>query len=239
VIVYLPPDYASLDTRCPVLYMNDGQNLFDAATAFGGNEWGLDETAERMIKAREIQPLIIVGIYNAGYERLDEYTPVKDKRGRGGRARAYGKLIVNELKPLIDREFRTLPDAADTGIGGSSLGGLVSLYFGLKHPEVFGKLLVMSPSVWWANAAIVKEVSKVRHKIRQKIWLDVGTQEDSRPEVCVQQVRQLRDSLVEKGWALGDDLAFMEDEGAGHNEWAWAARAPQALKFLFPASRTE
>ncbi len=235
MIVYLPPDYHTMpEARYPVLYMNDGQNLFDAATAFGGNEWGLDETAERMINAREIEPLIIVGIYNAGYERLAEYTHVKDRRGRGGRARAYGKLIVKELKPLIDREYRTLPDAANTGMGGSSLGGLVSLYFGLENPELFGKLLVMSPSVWWANAAILREVAKVRHKIRQKIWLDVGTQEDARPEGFVQQARNLRDALIEKGWALGDDLAFMEDEGAGHNEMAWGHRAPMALKFLFP-----
>jgi predicted alpha/beta superfamily hydrolase len=238
VIVYLPPDYrTSLADRYPVLYMNDGQNLFDAATAFLGNEWGLDETADRLIRAGEIQPLIIVGIYNTGVGRVAEYTHIKDKRGRGGRARAYGKLVVNELKPVIDGQFRTLPDSANTGIGGSSLGGLVSLYFGLQHPEVFGKLLVMSPSVWWANAAILKEVSKVRPKIRQKIWLDVGTQEDVKPEIAVAQVKALRDALVEKGWLVGDELSFMEDKGAGHNESAWCQRAPQALKFLFPPAQ--
>ena len=235
VIVYLPPDYnSSRDLHYPVIYMHDGQNLFDAATAFGGNEWGLDETAEQMIATGEIQPLIIVGIYNAGVERLAEYTPVKDKRGRGGRARAYGKQIVNELKPLIDKHYRTLPDAANTGIGGSSLGGLVSLYLGMQYPEVFGKLLVMSPSVWWASAAILKDIRKRRSKIRQKIWLDIGTREDVRPEICVEQVRQLRDALTEKGWTLGEDLAYMEDEGGGHNELAWGYRAPDALKFLFP-----
>jgi predicted alpha/beta superfamily hydrolase len=238
VIVYLPPNYYHAHhARYPVLYMNDGQNLFDAATAFGGNEWGLDETAERLIKAHEIQPLIIVGIYNTGLERVAEYTHVKDKRGRGGRARAYGKLVVNELKPLIDREYRTLTDAANTGIGGSSLGGLVSMYFGLEHPEIFGKLLVMSPSVWWGNTAILKEVARIRHKIRQKIWLDVGGNEDSKPEICVQQVKALRDALVEKGWVLGDELFFTEDEGGGHNEMAWGHRAPDALKFLFPPVR--
>jgi predicted alpha/beta superfamily hydrolase len=224
------------EARYPVLYMNDGQNLFDAVTAFGGNEWGLDETAERMIGAGEIQPLIIVGIYNTGYERLAEYTHVKDKRGRGGRARAYGKLIVTELKPFVDREYRTLPDAANTGLGGSSLGGLVSLYFGLEHPEFFGKLMVMSPSVWWANGAILKEVSKIRHAVRQKIWLDVGTREDARPEICVLQVRRLRDALLEKGWKQDEDLAFMEDEGGEHSESAWGRRAPLALKFLFPSA---
>jgi predicted alpha/beta superfamily hydrolase len=238
IIVYLPPDYeADPAARYPVLYMNDGQNLFDAATAFLGNEWGLDETAERLIRGGEIQPLIIVGIYNTGMERVAEYTHIKDKRGRGGRARAYGKLVVNELKPIIDRDFRTLPDAANTGIGGSSLGGLVSLYFGLEHPEIFGKLLVMSPSVWWANTAILKEVAKMRHKIRQKIWLDVGTQEDAKPEICVEQVKALRDALVAKGWVLGDELAYVEDEGGGHNERAWGHRSAAALQFLFPPAR--
>ena len=164
IIVYLPPGYdESREARYPVLYMHDGQNLFDAATAFLGNEWGLDETAERLIAAAEMQPLIIVGVYNTGNERVAEYTPIKDKRGRGGRARAYGKLLVKELKPLIDSEFRTLPDTANTALGGSSLGGLVSLYFGLEHPEVFGKLMVMSPSVWWANGAILREVGKLSH----------------------------------------------------------------------------
>jgi predicted alpha/beta superfamily hydrolase len=235
IIIYLPPGYnASPEVRYPVLYMNDGQNLFDSATAFLGNEWGLDETAERLIGAAEIRPLIIVGIYNTGLQRVAEYTYIKDKRGRGGRARAYGKLVVNELKPVIDREYRTLPDAANTAIGGSSLGGLVSMYFGLEHPEIFGKLLVMSPSVWWANAAILKEVARIRHKIRQKIWLDVGTQEDSKPEICLRQVQSLRDALIKKGWVLGDDLAYCEDQGAGHNEAAWGHRAPAALKFLFP-----
>ncbi len=235
VIIYLPPNYHTAgNTRYPVLYMNDGQNLFDAATAFNGNEWGLDETAERLIKDGEIQPLIIVGVYNTGLERVAEYTHVKDKRGRGGRARAYGKLIVNELKPVIDREYRTLSDASNTGIGGSSLGGLVSLYFGLEHPEIFGKLLVMSPSVWWANTSILREVSRIRHKIRQKIWLDVGGNEDAKPEICVQQVIALRDALVEKGWVLHDELAFTLDEGGGHNEFAWGHRVPSALKFLFP-----
>ncbi len=101
VIVYLPPGYNSaLDRRYPVLYLHDGQNLFDSATAFAGNEWGLDEVAEELIQTGQIQPLIIAGIYNTGPHRIAEYTHVRDRRGRGGRARAYGKLIVDDLKPL-------------------------------------------------------------------------------------------------------------------------------------------
>ena len=238
VIVYLPPDYEeNVDRRYPVLYMHDGQNLFDAATAFCGNEWGLDEVAEEMIGARQIEPIIIVGIYNTGQRRIAEYTPVRDRRGNGGRARSYGKMLVDDLKPFIDREYRTLPDAANTGLGGSSLGGLVTLYLGLHYSKVFGKLIVMSPSLWWANRAILREVGKLREKLDPKIWLDTGTCEGQNPEDCVRNTADLRDALSSKGWQLGQDLAYVEDEGAGHDEKAWGFRMRDALKFLFaPAS---
>ncbi len=235
VIVYLPPDYeTALDRRYPVLYLHDGQNLFDAETAFAGNEWGLDELAEEMIRNGHVQPLIIVGIYNAGAARMDEYTPVPDRRGRGGRARSYGAMLVEDLKPFIDREYRTLPDAANTGLGGSSLGGLVTLYLGLQYPGLFGKLIVMSPSVWWANRAILKQVRKLRVKLTPKIWLDTGTCEGQSPEDCVKNTAELCQALVGKGWRLGRDLAYVEDEGAGHDEKAWGFRMRQALAFLFP-----
>src|SRR5579871_4912540 len=135
IIVYLPPGYETEKRkRYPVLYMQDGQNLFDDATSFLG-EWHLDETAQALIPAKEIAPLIIVGIYNAGIHRIDEYTPARDpKMSMGGQADLYGRMLVEELKPFIDRRYRTLKDAAHTGLGGSSLGGLVSLYLGLKHP---------------------------------------------------------------------------------------------------------
>lgn len=235
VIVYLPPEYnAATDTRYPVLYLHDGQNLFDAATAFAGNEWGLDELAEELISKDEIEALIIVGIYNAGPKRMAEYTHVRDRRGRGGRAKRYAKLIVEDLKPFIDSEYRTLTDKDHTALGGSSLGGLVTLYLGLHHPNIFGKLIVMSPSVWWANRAILREVRSLKKKLPQKIWLDIGTCEGSNPEYCVQDARMLRDALIAKGWKLGDDFRFVEDEGAGHNEKAWGFRMADALKFLFP-----
>ncbi len=235
VIVYLPPDYNSeRDKRYPVLYLHDGQNLFDAATAFLGNEWGLDELAEELIGSGEVQPLIIVGIYNGGEKRIAEYTHVRDRRGRGGGARAYAKMIVEELKPFIDSEYRTLPDLMNTGVGGSSLGGLVSLYLGLHYPRIFGKLIVMSPSVWWANAAILRETRKLRHKSDQQIWLDIGTCEGQDAEACVKNAKALRDALMEKGWRLDHDLRFLEDEGAGHDERAWGTRMRDALAFLFP-----
>ena len=233
--IYLPPGYDShAQVRYSVLYLHDGQNLFDPATAFLGNAWGLNALADELIQDGRIEPLIIVGIYNAGEKRLAEYTHVRDRRGKGGRARAYGRFIVEDLKPFIDREYRTLPDCSNTGLGGSSLGGLVSLYLGLRYLRTFGKLIVMSPSVWWANRAILEDVHRVRRKSNQKIWLDIGTCEGENPKACLDNVVALRNALIAKGWQLGNDLAFCRDQGAAHDEKAWGRRMREALQFLFP-----
>lgn len=235
LLIYLPPQYEERpDERFPVLYLHDGQNLFDAATAFGNQEWGVDQTVEELIAAGEIEHLIIVGIYNAGEQRLEEYTHVRNRKGEGGRARRHAQFVVEELKPFVDSTYRTRPDAANTGLGGSSLGGLVTLYMGLHYPEIFGKLISMSPSVWWARRAILREIRKARGKFDQKIWLDVGTCEGDEPESCVRNVRDLRDALILRGWEMDSDLKFVEDEGAGHHEKAWGVRIREALKFLFP-----
>lgn len=240
VIVYLPPGYnEEPSARYPVLYMHDGQNLFDAATAFLNQEWGLDELTESLIKEGTVEPLIIVGIHNAGEKRIDEYTHVRDRQGQGGRARLHTRFVAEELKPFIDAEYRTLPDPANTGLGGSSLGGLITLYSGLRYPEVFGKLIVMSPSVWWAQRAILQEARKAQSQFHQKIWLDIGTCEGEAPKTCVRNVRDLRDTLLRRGWKLGHDLRHVEDEGAGHDEKAWGYRMKDALTFLFPPPSVE
>jgi predicted alpha/beta superfamily hydrolase len=240
VIVYLPPGYnEETSTRYPVLYMHDGQNLFDAATAFLNQEWGLDELVESLIGADMIEPLIIVVIYNAGEKRIAEYTHIRDRKGQGGRARLHARFLVEELKPFIDSEYRTFPDTANTGLGGSSLGGLVTLYLGLHYPQIFGKLIVMSPSVWWANRAILRELRKAKGRFNQKIWLDTGTCEGSAPDACVRNVRDLRDALLKHGWKLGHDLRHVEDEGAGHDEKAWGHRMKDALTFLFSPQSPE
>jgi predicted alpha/beta superfamily hydrolase len=135
VVVYVPPGYDASDARYPVLYMHDGQNLFDEATAFR-HEWRVDETAQRLITAGLVEPLLIVGIYNTGETRVDEYTPTASPdTGRGGKADRYGRMLVDELKPFVDRTYRTRPDAGDTAMGGSSLGGLLTLYLGLHYPH--------------------------------------------------------------------------------------------------------
>ncbi len=232
-IVYLPPFYSEHPRRrFPVLYMQDGQNLFDPETSFvKGNYWRMGEAADQLIAAGEIEPLIIVGIYNAGEHRIDEYTPTRDRRLGGGQADTYGKMLVKELKPFIDGTYRTLPDGPNTGLGGSSLGALVSLYLGLRYPRLFSKVAALSPSIWWAHRAILKTVAQIKRKPKLKMWLDVGTQEGER---ALPDVRDLELLLVKKGWIPGQDLAYVEIPGAEHTESAWAQRVAQMLKFLFP-----
>jgi predicted alpha/beta superfamily hydrolase len=238
ILVYLPPGYRRSTTRrYPVLYLHDGQNVFDAATAFGGVEWGADETAQRLVNAKLIEPLIIVAVANAGENRIHEYPPTpgrvspnKRTRSKGLLAR-YGRFLVEEVKPFIDQTYRTRPGPDFTGLGGSSLGGLATMALGLWFPHVFRRLIVMSPSVWWDEKIIFEMVEELDEQSRPplKIWLDTGTAEEG-----WQNAAGLRDRLVEKGWRLHDDLYYTEDQGAGHTEAAWAHRFDTALRFLYP-----
>lgn len=239
LVIYLPPGYeANTKKHYSVFYMHDGQNLFDGATSFiPGQEWRVDETAQSLIQAGKIEPLIIVGIYNAGNERVNEYTPVQDlKYKAGGKADLYGRFIVEELKPFIDKSYRTKKGASHTGIGGSSLGGLISLYLGLRYPNVFSRIAVVSPSVWWADGQIVRYVAE-QPKRRLRIWLDIGTKEGrdaQEAQRTVDSTRILKEALIKKGWKQGTNLKYMEADAAEHNERAWAARVEHILEFLFP-----
>ena len=232
VTVYLPAGYDEReDRRYPVLYVQDGQNLFDASRAYvPGNHWRLQEAADAAIGERTAEPMIIVGIDHAGPGRADEYTPVPDpKHKTGGRAEDYARMLIEELKPLIDARFRTLPDAGNTAVGGSSLGGLVSLYLLLRHPEVFGRGAVMSPSVWWGGRAILEDVEAFSGK-PPRIWLDIGGREGAE---ALSDTRELRNRLAAKGWSE-ETFRFLEDRRGDHSERAWARRARQTLEFLFP-----
>lgn len=236
ITVYLPPGYRDEDARrYPVLYMHDGQNLMDPEEAFGGMPWSVDETAQAAILEGAVEPLIIVGIHNTA-DRLHEYTHVKAETGRmkghGGRADHYGRMIVDELKPFIDAQYRTRPQREFTGLGGSSLGGLVTMYLGLRHPDVFSRLAVMSPSAWWANNQIIRDVALIGERLPLRIWLDIGKKEG--PKIK-HQVRALKEILLANGWELGADFAYFEVPEARHEESAWAARFGDVLKFLFPA----
>jgi predicted alpha/beta superfamily hydrolase len=237
LIVYLPPGYHDQpQRRFPVLYMHDGQNLFDGATSFiPGVDWHVGHTADDFILTGTVQPLIIVGIYNTGKSRIYEYTPTKAPRLGGGRADRYAKFLVQEVMPFIQREYRVLADSRVTGIGGSSLGGLLSLYLGLKHPQIFGRIAALSPSVWWNQRVIHRLTAASNVEPRPRIWLDIGTQEGPR---IVQDVEQYRDLLLQKGWQLGKDLYYQRVEGAEHNEGAWAQRVGPFLQFLYPAAES-
>jgi predicted alpha/beta superfamily hydrolase len=233
LIVYAPPGYHDQPgRRFPVLYLHDGQNLFDGATSFiPGQDWHVGQTANDGIRFGLVEPLLIVGMYNTE-ARIREYTPTHVPRLGGGRADRYAKFLMEEVKPFIDREYRTLSGAQNTGIGGSSLGGLVSLYLGLKHSRLFGKIAALSPSVWWNQLVIHRFAQATPVEPRPRIWLDIGTREGPR---IVQDVEKFRDVLLEKGWKLEQDLHYERIQGAEHNETAWARRVGPFLQFLYPA----
>ena len=183
IFVYLPPSYdREPDRRFPVLYMQDGQNLFDRAAAAFGVEWEADETAERLIRSGAVEPLIIVGITTQA-NRIDELSDTYSERfGGGGKAALYGRFLVEELKPMIDKKFRTKPDRAHTGVGGSSLGGYVSLLLLEQYPEVFSRVAAVSPAVLWNDGALARRWAEHAAKLplkRTRFWIDVGTRSGS------------------------------------------------------------
>lgn len=234
VMILLPPEYdMHPERRYPVLYLHDGQNVFDdlPMSPFGV-QWGVDTTARALMHAQVIEPLIIVGIGNAGRDRIDEYTPTRDNmHDAGGDADRYGQMLVYEIKPWIDRHWRTRRGPRDTGLAGSSLG-LLTLHLGLTHPAVFGKLALLSPSVWWDDRWIVRQLATANSRRPDlRIWLDVGTAEHR----MLRGTRLLYRMLLRQGWRLGDDLHYLEAEGALHDERAWGERTGLFLRFLFPA----
>ena len=234
LLVYLPPSHDTANRTYPTLYMHDGQNLFDAVTSFAG-EWRADETLEAL--AGEGIEAIVVGIPNAGAARLAEYSPFADERSGPGRARDYVRFVVDTVRPLVDEAFRTSGRPEATATIGSSMGGLVSLYAFLERPDVFGLVGAVSPSLGFARQAPLAYLEAAPF-VGGRIYMDVGTLEgpprlaDGVPGPYVRLVRRAHDLLVAKGYVPGRDLLYREDEGGRHNEAAWAARLPGALRFL-------
>jgi predicted alpha/beta superfamily hydrolase len=219
IVVYLPPSYSTGARRYPVIYMQDGQNLFDAATSFAGVEWQVDETLEALSADR--LEAIVVGIPHGGEHRLYEYTPPINPWWRGGGDR-YVAFVVETLKPIVDQTFRTQPDREHTGILGSSMGALLSLYAYFDRPEVFGRCGAMSPSLWVGRGVIDHYVRPPLDGAR--LYLDNGTRENS--------ARRLFERLLEIGYRTGHNLHYTIEEGGQHTEAAWARRLPGALRFL-------
>lgn len=241
VLVWLPDSYESSSQRYPVVYMHDGRNLFDAHTSYSG-EWQVDETMQ-MLSAEGYEAMV-VGLPNAGEFRRSEYNPYPPGSGD-----AYLKFIVETVKPMIDAEFRTLTDAPHTGIAGSSMGGLISLYGFLKYPQIFGFCGAFSTAYWFGENGLAQTVL-AEAKGQGKIYLDVGTREGETllgfPELgnlimnndpdqsYVDGVRQLREGLLKKGYSEPTTLLYVEEIDAPHRESAWARRLPDALRFLLP-----
>lgn len=219
VLIYLPPSYATSEKKYPVLYMQDGQNLFDDATAFAGHDWHVDETMERM--SADGYEAIVVGIYHSGEARLNEYNPFPGKWHSLGNE--YVKFLCDSLKPFIDRNFRTHTEPNATAILGSSMGGLISLYAFFHRPDIFGLCGAMSPSLFVGRGAILNDVRAAEFHIG-KIYLDNGTREPS--------ARKMYELLREKGYRVRTDLKYVAERGGHHTESAWARRFPGAVRFL-------
>ena len=240
VQVWLPPGYAELSgRRYPVLYLHDGQNVFDAAAA--GAEWQVDEAAQAGIRSRRLAPFIVVAVDNTA-ERMGDYTPSAiwlsaERLGKpqgakvGGGAANYARYLIEELKPFIDSHYATQADAAHTAVGGSSLGGLMSLWLALHHSDIFGAALVVSPSVWWDDQLALREVAASRWPgaVRPRLWLDMGGREGPG---ALEGARKLRDGLLSKGWSA-KTLRYVEAPEAAHTEASWAQRVPGMLEFLY------
>ena len=241
VVVWLPPGYGLIrGRRHPVVYFHDGQNIFDPLTAFLGNAWHAGDRATDLIRAHRIVAPIMVGVYNTGFNRMNEYAPTPaefsgwdgEKCQSIGDAKRYAKFLVQELKPFIDAHYLTRPGPRDTALVGSSMGGLVSLYFALWHPRVFGHIAALSPSLWWDQRVVFQDFAKLRKKPAVRLWLDMGTAEPG-----WETIRLFRDTLLTKGWQAGADLAYHEVAGAEHTEHAWASRIGDVLEWMLPLRR--
>jgi predicted alpha/beta superfamily hydrolase len=229
--ILLPASYdGNPGKRYPVLYMHDGQNLFDAKTAAYGTEWNIDEVAGRLAAQGDMREAIVVGIDNTP-ERIAEYTPCCDARAGGGKVEAYGRFLVDTVKPYVDGHYRTLPGKADTAVMGSSLGGVASLYLAQRYPQVFGQAGIVSGSFWWNGGALVGAAPRPS-STPVRLYLDGGTAMDG-----IEGTRAFRKALLRNGWREGADLLYVEDEGGIHNEQSWAGRVHRALRWFFPAER--
>ena len=242
--VWLPPGYddpVDADVRYPVFYLNDGQNLFEASTSFTGVEWQVDETGDRLIREGMIPPMIFVGIDNAGKDRIREYMPYRSLQPMILRAQGslYPKFLINEVMPFVTRNYRVAAGAENAGVGGSSLGALIALYTAAMRPGVFGRLLLESPSLWAANRQIIRDSKAVRNW-PERVFLAVGTAEAGRPDRDLDVVDDVQEfAAILRRAGMGEKrLRSVIDEGAAHNESAWARRFPGALTFLFGKGAT-
>ncbi len=231
--VYLPPTYVENPrARFPVVYMHDGQNLFDPALAFGGNEWRVDETLDAAAEDGSIREAIVVGPENGGSARIAEYTPTADATYGGGKGDAYLRFLIEELKPVVDAELRSIPDRESTAVVGSSLGGLISAYAGAEEGGTFALVGALSPSTWWDDRVTLGIVSASKDAPARplRVYVDSGDAGASKDDVA--NTAELAATYRAIGYTDGVSLKYVVQPGATHSEVYWAARLPGALAFL-------
>jgi predicted alpha/beta superfamily hydrolase len=225
VRLYLPPGYATSTKRYPVLYMHDGQNLFDAATAYAG-EWGVDETLDKLAKTQGLE-IIVVGIDNGGEKRMTELNPWDHERFGKGEGAQYMDFIVKVVKPQIDAAYRTLPGREATGIMGSSMGGLISHYAILQYPQVFSKAGIFSPA-YWPGMAVFDMTAKQRPAADARLALYVGGKEGGLAADYERMLAQLK----AQGHPAANTWSKLVPQ-AQHNEAAWRAEFGAAVQWMF------
>ena len=237
--VWLPPGYDAPENqlrRYPVLYLNDGQNLFDPATAFNGIAWRVGDTADRLIREKTIPPLIVVGIDHAGSDRMKEFLPYRSLSPAilFPQGKHYPAFLVREVIPFVSERYRIAPGPENMGLGGSSLGALISLYTVIARPGIFSRLLLESPSLFIAKNRILQRSRASRHW-PVRVFLAIGTREDGREDKDRQVVEDVRtlERIIRETRSRATCLLVRIDEGATHGESAWAKRFPQALAFLY------
>jgi len=237
--VWLPPGYEAPKNQgryYPTLYLNDGQNLFDPATAFYGIEWRVDETADQLIRQTSIPPLIVVGIDHAQSDRMKEFIPYRsvDPAIPLPQGKHYPAFLMREVMPFVCKRYRIARGPENSGLGGSSLGALISLYTVIARPGIFGRLLLESPSLYLSQRRILRRSQTLRHW-PEKVFLAVGTREGGQADKDQQVVQDVRtlEEIIHSAGADESHLLVMIEEGAAHGESAWAKRFPRALKFLF------
>jgi predicted alpha/beta superfamily hydrolase len=229
--LYLPPDYETSGISYPVLYMHDGQNLFDQATAFAG-EWEVDETLNGLFEQGKLVP-IVVGVDNGGSHRIAEYTPWANTQYGGGDGDLYADFIVETLKPYIDENYRTLPGRQHTGVMGSSLGGLISFYIAHKHQDVFSKAGVFSPSFWFSDSVYDFASETGKHQ-PMRYYFMAGSNES---QSMVEQIQAMADTLNSIGFE-DTEVELLVIPGGQHNEALWRSQFANAYQWLFLSSAT-
>jgi predicted alpha/beta superfamily hydrolase len=228
--VYLPGEYDHSGRKYPVLYVQDGQNLFNPQSAYMGQTWNALTTLNSLIRKKQIRPLIVVAIDNTS-DRMSEYTHDFDSSvGLGGLASEYLNTLKNDIMPTVEKHLRVEKGRESTGLMGSSLGGLVSLYGSVHSHDQFGLVAALSPSIWWNKRSIIP-LMKESETLPFKLYLDSGTEGGERPE----DVRALESHLRNHNKAV--QLHVVIKQGDNHSEKAWAGRLPGALIHLFGVDR--